>query len=288
MLPSLARTATRATAQTLRAAPPPAARAAARTFASSACRCFSPTRTRASDPLPWFVDPATAPTASPASPSLLSTSPQPTPPPSHLSAPLHPLHAHLSASPFFDKDALTYIHARERDPEGSWCDWVVIATLREGRERGIRGAAEGVRTFLAKTPIDLADPSPSSSSSTTPLFSPSASSPLVTGLPPSASKHARSRSRGPPPTRADQATGWAMVDAGRVVVHVMTREAREGYGRGVEEVWEASGAEEGAVRRLREQEEEEERARELEENMEAMRREIEEEAVREQAAKAPA
>ncbi|GAA5835782.1 hypothetical protein JCM11251_007424 [Rhodosporidiobolus azoricus] len=271
MLPSLARarTTARTLAPVLRAAPP--SRVAARTFAASTCTCFSSTPRTASEPLPWFVDPATAPTAPSTSPSLLSTSPEPTPPPSHLPPALHPLHAHLSASPFFNKERLTYIHARERDPEGSWCDWVVIATLREGRERGIRGAAEGVRTFLAKTPLDLADPSTDPSSP--PLFSPSASSPLINGLAPPPSKHARSRSGGaPPPTRADQATGWAMVDAGRVVVHVMTREARDTFGKGVEEVWEVSGKEEKEVRRLRE---EEERRRELEENLEEVRREME-------------
>ncbi|GAA6027864.1 hypothetical protein JCM8097_001754 [Rhodosporidiobolus ruineniae] len=232
----------------------------------------APTR-QASDALPWFVDPPAAPAAS-SSPAAapLATSPKPTPPPPHLLPALHPLHDHLSASPFFDKDGLTYINARESDPEGSWCDWVVLATLREGRERGIRGAAEGVRTFLAKTPLDLAPLDPSSAPLDAP-FSPIPASPIVSGLPPSPSKHARSRARGgPPPTRADQATGWAMVDAGRVVVHVMTREGRATYGRGVEEVWEVV---EGEGAREKRAKAEEERRREMEENMESVRREME-------------
>lgn len=108
----------------------------------------SPTPRRPSEPLPWFVDPSSAPSSLSPAAAPLATAPVPTLPPSHLSPALHPLHDHLSVSPFFDKEALTYIHAREKDPEGSWCDWVVIATLREGRERGIRGAAEGVRTFV--------------------------------------------------------------------------------------------------------------------------------------------
>ncbi|GAA5852600.1 hypothetical protein JCM8547_002557 [Rhodosporidiobolus lusitaniae] len=242
---------------------------------SSVLALHSSARARqAEEPLPWFVDPSSAPSA-PTSPSSsvspLATAPVPTPPPSHLFPALHPLHDHLSVSPFFDKDSLTYIHTREADPEGSWTDWVVIATLREGRERGIRGAAEGVRTFLAKTPLDLAPP-PSSSdflSSSAAQFSPSSSSPIVSGILPAPSKHARSRSNkgGPPPTRSDNATGWALVDAGRVVVHVMTPEARETYGRGVEEVWEVQG--------WRKEKRREDRERELEENMEALRREME-------------
>ncbi|BGP14806.1 hypothetical protein JCM10213_001826 [Rhodosporidiobolus nylandii] len=228
------------------------------------------------DALPWFVDAEEAAPA-PSEPPRLSTSPEPTPPPPHLLPALHPLHEHLSASPFFDRDGLTYINAREADPEGSWVDWVVLATLREGRERGIRGAAEGVRVFLAKQPLDLAPPADSSSGTAPPPFSPSAPSPVVSGLPPAPSKHARARTGkgGPAPTRADQATGWAMVDAGRVVVHVMTPEARGTYGRGVEEVWEVK--EEPAARRAREEKEREDRERELEENMERARREMEEE-----------
>lgn len=134
---------------TTRSQPAPACRAA-RAFSSTSPSPFTWTRAPRSDvPLPWFVDPETAPTASPqpASPQL-ATAPVPSPPPPHLPQALHSLHNYLSTSPFLDRDELAYIHAREADPEGSWCDWVVVATLKEGRERGIRGAVEGVRRHV--------------------------------------------------------------------------------------------------------------------------------------------
>lgn len=31
----------------------------------------------------------------------------------------------------------------------NWVDWVVVASLRNGRERGIRGASEGVKTAVS-------------------------------------------------------------------------------------------------------------------------------------------
>ncbi|CEQ41459.1 SPOSA6832_03184, partial [Sporobolomyces salmonicolor] len=223
--------------------------------------------------LPWFVDPSTAPSPNAPPPAPLATAPVPTPPPSHLAAPLHPLHAHLSVSPFFDRDSLTYIHAREADPEGSWCDWVVLATLREGRERGLRGAVESVRSFLAKHPVELDPDDPSSSLP----FAPPLASPSIHGLPAPASRHARSRSQNPrkagggaAPTRQDQAAHWSMLDAGTLVVHVMTRDAREEFGTEIERVWEGLRGEE------RREAQESERRRELEENLEHVRREMEE------------
>lgn len=116
----------------------------------------TPRRRTAAEPLPWFVDPETAPTGSSinaveegddTSPRL-ATAPVPTAPPAHLSPALHPLHAYLSTSPFLDKDSLLYIHAREADPDASWCDWIVCTTLRHGRERGLRGAIEGVKRHV--------------------------------------------------------------------------------------------------------------------------------------------
>jgi hypothetical protein len=121
--------------------------------AISNTRNFTLSSRNSNQDLPWFVDPSTVPSSdsSPTSTSrsTLATAPVPTAPPSHLSTPLHPLHAYLSVSPFFDKDTLTYIHAREADPLESWCDWVVICTLKEGRERSLRGAVEGVRTYVS-------------------------------------------------------------------------------------------------------------------------------------------
>ena len=119
----------------------------------STFRNLSTSCTRLSTDLPWFVDPPPSPSTSTTTDTsaTLATAPVPTRPPSHLSPPLFPLHDHLSVSPFFDKDTLTYIHAREADPMGSWCDWVVICTLKEGRERGLRGAVEGVRSYVRST-----------------------------------------------------------------------------------------------------------------------------------------
>lgn len=120
------------------------------TIPRSTVRNLSTSYTRLSSDLPWFVDPppSTSTSTTQSSSATLATAPVSTLPPSHLSPPLFPLHDHLSVSPFFDKDTLTYIHAREADPMGSWCDWVVICTLREGRERGLRGAVEGVRSYV--------------------------------------------------------------------------------------------------------------------------------------------
>lgn len=105
--------------------------------------------------------------------------------------------------------------------------------------------------------------------------------PSIHGLPPTtASKHARSRAnKGPPPTRQDQASGWALLDAGTLVVHVMTKEARVEYGDEIERVWKGIAKEEGVVTK-RDQLETREREKELEQNMseveEEMRREEEE------------
>ncbi|GAA5834864.1 hypothetical protein JCM5353_004905 [Sporobolomyces roseus] len=250
------------------------------TIPRSTVRNLSTSCTRLSSDLPWFVDPppSTSTSTTHSSSATLATAPVPTLPPSHLSPPLFPLHDHLSVSPFFDKDTLTYIHAREADPMGSWCDWVVICTLKEGRERGLRGAVEGVRSYLASNPVELDLLNDETSSSPSP-FSPPMTHPSIHGLPPTtASKHARSRAnKGPPPTRQDQASGWALLDAGTLVVHVMTKEARVEYGDEIERVWKGIATEEGVVTK-RDELEKRERDRELEENM----REVEEEMRREE------
>ncbi|GAA5934798.1 uncharacterized protein JCM15063_003069 [Sporobolomyces koalae] len=260
---------------------------AARAFAPVAAkssppldRQFASTSTARSSDLPWFVDPASAPSAPDviadrAAP--LATAPVPTAPPSHLAVSLHPLHAHLSVSPFFDKESLTYIHAREADPMESWCDWIVLCTLKQGRERGLRGAVESVRTYLASNPVEFDSTEHETAASSSPSpFSPPATHPLIHGLPPTtASKHARSRARkGPPPTRQDQASGWALLDAGTLVVHVMTSEARVEYGDEIERVWNGVAKEEGVVTK-REQLAQELRERELQDNLEEAARELE-------------
>ncbi|KAM0788416.1 hypothetical protein ACM66B_001553 [Microbotryomycetes sp. NB124-2] len=180
---------------------------------------------------PWFVEddvesstPSTSAVNDDAA-SRLATAPTPTEPPEHLHSALHGLHKHLSVSPFLDKSSLTYINAREADPDSTWVDWIVIATLRAGRERGIRGAVESVRQYLASHPIDLKQDSSSP-------FAPPSNKPVISGLPPPPSKHARSK-KGGQVTRQDN--DWAMLDAGDVVVHVMTLDARETWD--IEMLW---------------------------------------------------
>ncbi|GAA5961386.1 hypothetical protein JCM8115_003427 [Rhodotorula mucilaginosa] len=266
----------------------------------------TPRRRTAAEPLPWFVDPETAPTGSSinaveegddTSPRL-ATAPVPTAPPAHLSPALHPLHAYLSTSPFLDKDSLLYIHAREADPDASWCDWIVCTTLRHGRERGLRGAIEGVKRHLAANPVELsldATSSPDGSVAAPPPFAPPSTRPEIHGLPAAPTKHARSRnlrtsrssSSSRSPSASDAGTGWALLDAGTLVVHVFTPQARETYGRTIEQMWDrigevehaqqhgvaATAAKEGWKSSAR-REEERKRAEELEKNMEEVKREM--------------
>jgi hypothetical protein len=61
----------------------------------------------------------------------------------------------LFESPFFKRESIRFIDSRVaqstldvKDMDASvssWVDWVVVATLRNGRERGIHGASDGVR-----------------------------------------------------------------------------------------------------------------------------------------------
>ncbi|GAA5869623.1 hypothetical protein JCM3774_005496 [Rhodotorula dairenensis] len=238
---------------------PPALPQARRLFGSTP----RPRQPHAADaPLPWFVDPETAPTGPAASTTdagatpRLATAPVPTLPPRHLSPALHPLHAFLSTSPFLDRESLVYIHAREADPDASWCDWIVCATLRHGRERGLRGAIEGVKRHLAANPVELPAESSDGLASSPPPFAPPSSRPEIHGLPSTLTKHARSRnlrtsrtsSSSRSPSASDAGTGWALLDAGTLVVHVFTPQARETYGRTIEEMWEKIGqAEHGSA-----------------------------------------
>lgn len=128
---------------------------------------------------------------------------------------------------------------------------------------------------LASNPVDLSSPVDLP-------FAPPSASPLIHGLPAQPSKHARSRASrsarsSTSPSRSDNASGWAMLDAGTLVVHVFTREGRELYGRGIEELWEGIGEEERGAgwRSARARAEDERRQRELEENMASVKREVE-------------
>ncbi|POY76861.1 hypothetical protein BMF94_0113 [Rhodotorula taiwanensis] len=273
----------------------PCARRTAPPCALDAVRTFTSTR-RARSALPWFVDAEDAPPATPTSDAgliesgpRLATAPVPTRPPAHLSPALHPLHDFLSTSPFLDKDSLVYIHAREADPEASWCDWIVCASLRHGRERGLRGAIEGVKRHLAAHPVELPTDPDSATYGSAPLpFAPPSSRPNIHGLPTAPTKHARSRSlrnsrsSSNSPSASDAGTGWALLDAGTLVVHVFTPQARETYGRNIEMMWEkigesehrARGGQHGEWKSSARREEDRRRAQELEQNMREVQREI--------------
>lgn len=131
---------------------------------------------------------------------------------------------------------------------------------------------------LATNPVDLSSPIDLP-------FAPPSTSPLIHGLPAQPSKHARSRASrsarsSTSPSRSDNASGWAMLDAGTLVVHVFTREGRELYGRGIEDLWEGIGEEERGVgwRSARARAEDELRERELAANMDKVRAELDAEA----------
>jgi hypothetical protein len=94
-----------------------------------------------SEPQPWFVDPTfLRPSA--------SSQPAPPPPP-HIPQHFHALHEYLVTSPFFDPESVVFVDARSATGDGSLWEWVVVATLRSGRERSIRGAADGVKDVVS-------------------------------------------------------------------------------------------------------------------------------------------
>ena len=131
---------------------------------------------------------------------------------------------------------------------------------------------------LATNPVDLSSPIDLP-------FAPPSTSPLIHGLPAQPSKHARSRASrsarsSTSPSRSDNASGWAMLDAGTLVVHVFTREGRELYGRGIEDLWEGIGEEERGEgwRSARARAEDELRERELAANMNKVRTDLDAEA----------
>lgn len=124
---------------------PPIGSTSAALHTSSPTR-LQPTASTSSD-LPWFVSPSSLPTTPTSAP--LATAPVPLPAPAHVPAALHPLWDHLSISPFLNKDEVRFIDARRLDGGEAWVEWVVVASLRRGRERGLRGAIEGVRKFVS-------------------------------------------------------------------------------------------------------------------------------------------
>lgn len=109
---------------------------------------------------PWYLLPE-SPASSNSTSSSSSESP---PPPSSLPTYLHPLWHHLYSSPFLAQDSINFINARAADlniPDSdadasvqSWTDWVAVASLRNGRERGIRGACDGVKGAVSTSYIN--------------------------------------------------------------------------------------------------------------------------------------
>ena len=89
------------------------------------------------------------------------------PPPSTVPAFLHPLWAHLFESPFLEQRTIKFIDERALEnvtsEEGddadqsvtSFVDWKVVASLRNGREPGIRGACDGVKIAVSTRANDL-------------------------------------------------------------------------------------------------------------------------------------
>lgn len=134
-----------------------------RSFNSSSFRNNSPSSSAGAPPaqfegdadepraqVPWFVDPSPPSTSILTSAPPLPSSPKfvPIPPPSDLPSSLHALHTHLAVSPFLNPTTLVFINAREADPDNAWTEWIIIASLRKGREGGLRGAIEGVRVHV--------------------------------------------------------------------------------------------------------------------------------------------
>jgi hypothetical protein len=114
-----------------------------------------PAPSGASPGQPWFVDEEPVGSIQGAEEDELqldlTTSTGPPPPaPTNLPEDLEELYSHLISSPFFDPASIAFIDAK-KSPLGdaAWTDWVVLVTLRKGRERAIRGAAEGIQSIVS-------------------------------------------------------------------------------------------------------------------------------------------
>jgi hypothetical protein len=90
---------------------------------------------------PWFVDPGFQRPLASAKPAA--------PPPPHIPRHFLALYEYLVTSPFFDPDSVVFVDARAVNGDGALWEWVVVATLRPGRERSIRGAADGVKDIVS-------------------------------------------------------------------------------------------------------------------------------------------
>jgi len=155
---------------------------------------------------PWFVDDEREATWGAGSSEidqgvgsdqdLGQTGGPPPPRPTNLPHDLEPLYSHLICSPFFHPPSVAFIDAKQSPlGDAAWTDWVVLVSLRNGRERALRGAAESVQSILEGKMEVRVEGLNSSSPSTT----------------------------------------WAMVDGGKVVIHILTDESRKIYD--LESVW---------------------------------------------------
>lgn len=148
---------------------------------------------------PWFVD---EPEPAPSITAELSPAPisSPAPPaPENLPSEFLSLYRYLIDSPFVERSSISFIDAKAEpcgQGEEAWTDWVVVVQMKEGREGGIRGATEAVREIL------------------------------------SAASPAKVRIEG---ISGNPSTSWSMVDGGKIVVHILTKESREMYQ--IEDIW---------------------------------------------------
>ncbi|KAG0139655.1 hypothetical protein CROQUDRAFT_54401 [Cronartium quercuum f. sp. fusiforme G11] len=147
---------------------------------------------------PWFVD---EPEPEPDQTTDVSSSSPIPPPPLPLGLPdkLLPLYRYLIDSPFLDRDTISFIDAKAElygHGDAAWTDWVIVVQLKEGREGGIRGATEAVREILSAT---------------------TSAQVRVEGI------------------TGNPSSTWTMVDAGKAVVHILTKESRQIYK--IEDIW---------------------------------------------------
>ncbi|KAK9898976.1 hypothetical protein P389DRAFT_209014 [Cystobasidium minutum MCA 4210] len=193
-----------------------------------------------SSPSAWYLSeaPASASTST-SNASTPSKAPKEIPtPPSTLPSYLRPLWDHMYESPFLDQSTINFIDSNAVQENASvesmdasvssWVDWVVVATLRRGRERGIRGASEGAKMAM-KECLKVFDEqlARSEAASNTSTASPTKRKNkipkvLIEGL----------------EIREPQ---WCLIDGSKAVVHIMTANARktwqvEGVASGFAEV----------------------------------------------------
>ncbi|EGF99568.1 uncharacterized protein MELLADRAFT_94264 [Melampsora larici-populina 98AG31] len=152
-----------------------------------------------SDTNPWFVDePEPEPSVAPELSTASISRPAP-PAPENLPSEFLPLYRYLIDSPFVERSSISFIDAKAEpygQGESAWTDWVVVVQMKEGREGGIRGATEAIREIL------------------------------------SAASSAKVRTEG---ISSNPSTSWSMVDGGKIVVHILTRESRDIYQ--IEDIW---------------------------------------------------